>query len=48
MEFTVTDCTTLEDLLGLKLHLFEDEIRNIVDKAVKEMAIEKVFFFSYK
>ncbi|XP_047455882.1 dynein axonemal heavy chain 11 [Mugil cephalus] len=42
MEFTVRDCTSLEDLLRLKLHLFEDEIRNIVDKAVKEMAIEKV------
>ncbi|TMS10512.1 Dynein heavy chain 11, axonemal [Larimichthys crocea] len=42
MDFTVTDSTTLEDLLALQLHLLEDEIRNIVDKAVKEMAIEKV------
>lgn len=42
MEFTVTDNTTLEDLLALKLHLLEDEVRSIVDKAVKEMAIEKV------
>lgn len=42
MDFTVTDNTTLEDLLALQLHLLEDEVRNIVDKAVKEMAIEKV------
>lgn len=42
MDITVTDRTTLEDLLALQLHLFEDEVRNIVDKAVKEMAIEKV------
>lgn len=42
MEFNVTDSTTLEDLLALQLHLLEDDVRNIVDKAVKEMAIEKV------
>ncbi|XP_032374898.1 dynein heavy chain 11, axonemal isoform X1 [Etheostoma spectabile] len=42
MDFTVTDSTTLDDLLTLQLHLLEDEVRNIVDKAVKEMAIEKV------
>lgn len=42
MEFNVTDSTTLEDLLALQLHLLEDEVRNIVDKAIKEMAIEKV------
>ncbi|XP_067457869.1 dynein axonemal heavy chain 11 isoform X1 [Thunnus thynnus] len=42
MDFTVTDSTTLEDLLALQLHFFEEEVRNIVDKAVKEMAIEKV------
>lgn len=42
MEFKVTDSTTLEDLLALQLHLLEDEVRNIVDKAIKEMAIEKV------
>lgn len=46
MDFSVTDGTTLEDLLALQLHLFEDEVRSIVDKAVKEMTIEKVFFFS--
>ncbi|KAM9783033.1 dynein axonemal heavy chain 11 [Neosynchiropus ocellatus] len=42
MDFTVTDSTTLEDLLVLQLHLYEEEVRNIVDKAVKEMAIEKI------
>ncbi|KAK7886266.1 hypothetical protein WMY93_025887 [Mugilogobius chulae] len=42
MNFSVTDSTTLEDLLALKLHLFEDEVRTIVDKAVKEMSIEKI------
>lgn len=38
----MTSGTTLGDLLALQLHLFEEEVRNIVDKAVKEMAIEKV------
>ncbi|KAI3360460.1 hypothetical protein L3Q82_002355 [Scortum barcoo] len=42
MDFIVSDNTTLEDLLALQLHLLEDEVHNIVDKAVKEMAIEKV------
>lgn len=36
------DGTTLGDLLELQLHRVEDEVKNIVDKAVKEMAIEKV------
>lgn len=45
MDFTVTDSTTLGDLLALRLYLLEDEVRNIVDKAVKEMAIEKVLQF---
>lgn len=34
--------TTLGDLLELQLHRVEEEVKNIVDKAVKEMAIEKV------
>lgn len=34
--------TVLGDLLALQLHRVEDEVKNIVDKAVKEMAIEKV------
>ncbi|XP_019728452.1 dynein heavy chain 11, axonemal isoform X3 [Hippocampus comes] len=42
MNFTVTDHTTLADLLALQLHLYEEVVRSTVDKAVKEMAIEKV------
>ncbi|XP_078081541.1 dynein axonemal heavy chain 9 [Mustelus asterias] len=40
--FTMDDSTTLADLLKLNLHNFEDEVRGIVDKAVKEMGMEKV------
>lgn len=36
------DKTTLEDLLQLELHKFEEEVKNMVDKAVKEMNMEKV------
>lgn len=36
------DSTTLNDLLKLNLHEYEDEVKNIVDKAVKEMSMEKV------
>uniref|UniRef100_A0A4W6G5D9 Dynein axonemal heavy chain 17 n=1 Tax=Lates calcarifer TaxID=8187 RepID=A0A4W6G5D9_LATCA len=41
VRFTM-DQTTLADLLQLNLHCFEDEVRGIVDKAVKEMGMEKV------
>lgn len=34
--------TTLADLLQLNLHCFEEEVRGIVDRAVKEMGMEKV------
>ena len=34
--------TTLADLLDLNLHNFEDEVHNIVDKAIKEMAMERM------
>ena len=34
--------TTLEELMQLNLHLFEEEVKNIVDKAVKETSMEKV------
>lgn len=34
--------TTLSDLLALNLHECEDEVKNIVDKAVKEMSMEKI------
>lgn len=36
------ESTTLADLLSLNLHNYEEEVRNIVDKAVKEMSMEKV------
>ena len=42
VKFTMDEGTTLADLLSLNLHEFEDEVRNIVDKAVKEMSMEKV------
>lgn len=38
----MNDQTTLADLLSLNLHNYEDEVRGIVDKAVKEMSMEKV------
>ncbi|KAG8226803.1 hypothetical protein J437_LFUL002849 [Ladona fulva] len=40
--FVMDDSTTLSDLLELNLHKYEDEVKNIVDKSVKEMAMEKV------
>ena len=40
--FTMDDGTTFADLLALNLHKFEDEVKSIVDKAVKESAMEKV------
>lgn len=42
VSFTMDEGTTLAQLLQLQLHHFEDEVRGIVDKAVKEMAMEKV------
>ncbi|XP_030057583.1 dynein axonemal heavy chain 11 [Microcaecilia unicolor] len=42
VRFSVSEETTLADLLGLQLHKVEDEVRNIVDKAVKEMGTEKI------
>ena len=37
----MSDQTNLADLLALNLHKFEDEVRNIVDKATKELSMEK-------
>ena len=37
----MSDETNLADLLALNLHMFEDEVRNIVDKATKELSMEK-------
>ncbi|XP_015735401.1 dynein heavy chain 17, axonemal [Coturnix japonica] len=42
VKFTMSEDTTLADLLKLHLHNFEDEVRGIVDKAVKESGMEKV------
>lgn len=42
VQFTMDVDTTLADLLKLNLHNFEDEVRSIVDKAVKEMSMEKI------
>ncbi|PSN32950.1 Dynein beta chain [Blattella germanica] len=42
VRFVMDDSTTLSDLLALNLHEYEDEVKNIVDKSVKEMSMEKV------
>ncbi|XP_014280457.2 dynein beta chain, ciliary [Halyomorpha halys] len=42
VEFVMNMDTTLADLLELNLHECEDEVKNIVDKAVKEMSMEKM------
>ncbi|XP_046594204.1 dynein beta chain, ciliary [Neodiprion lecontei] len=41
VRFVMDASTTLADLLELSLHECEDEVKNIVDKAVKEMSMEK-------
>uniref|UniRef100_A0A674EYS7 Dynein axonemal heavy chain 17 n=1 Tax=Salmo trutta TaxID=8032 RepID=A0A674EYS7_SALTR len=41
VKFDMSEKTTFEDLLKLNLHQFEDEVRSIVDKAVKESGMEK-------
>ena len=42
VKFVMDDETSLADLLALNLHDFEEEVRNIVDKATKELSMEKV------
>ncbi|XP_004592923.2 dynein axonemal heavy chain 17 [Ochotona princeps] len=42
VKFEMSDKTTLAELLQLNLHKYEDEVRSIVDKAVKESGTEKV------
>merc|ERR1719209_1072780 len=39
--FVMSDSVQLKDLLALNLHHFEEEVKTIVDKAVKEQAMEK-------
>ncbi|XP_021937393.1 dynein beta chain, ciliary isoform X2 [Zootermopsis nevadensis] len=41
VKFVMDESTTLEALLELNLHECEEEVKNIVDKAVKEMSMEK-------
>ncbi|XP_006880447.1 PREDICTED: dynein heavy chain 11, axonemal [Elephantulus edwardii] len=40
--FSINEATILADLLALQLHKVEDDVRSIVDKAVKELGTEKV------
>merc|ERR1711917_56844 len=42
VRFTMNEETTLEDLLRLNLHEHEDTVKEIVDKSVKEMGMEKM------
>ncbi|CAH1795230.1 unnamed protein product [Owenia fusiformis] len=42
VKFTMDESTTLKDLMSLNLHEYEDTVHDIVDKAVKEMSMEKV------
>ncbi|NXA80882.1 DYH9 protein, partial [Thryothorus ludovicianus] len=42
VRFVMDSDTTLADLLKLNLHEFEGEVHGIVDKAVREMSMEKV------
>lgn len=41
LQFEMSDRITLKELIDLNLHVYEEEIKNIVDKSVKEMAMEK-------
>ncbi|XP_035728185.1 dynein beta chain, ciliary-like [Vespa mandarinia] len=41
VRFVMDESTKLADLLELNLHECEEEVKNIVDKAVKEMSMEK-------
>lgn len=41
MKFVIDDETTLKDLLNLNLYKFEEEVKTIVDKSVKEQGMEK-------
>ncbi|BFF92572.1 dynein beta chain ciliary [Drosophila madeirensis] len=41
VKFSMDDSTTLKNLIDLNLHEYEEEVKNIVDKSVKEMAMEK-------
>ena len=40
--FTLTQDMKFKDLLSLQLHKFEDDVKGIVDRATKELSMEKV------
>lgn len=42
VKLKMDDSTTLKDLIDLNLHEFEEEVKNIVEKSVKEMGMEKM------
>lgn len=42
VKFSINEAMTLADLLALQLHQVEEDVRSIVDKAVKELGTEKV------
>lgn len=42
VQFNMTDSTTLSNLLDLNLYKYEEEIKDVVDMACKEMAMEKL------
>lgn len=42
VKLSIDDSTTLRDLLDLELYKFEEEVKTIVDKSVKEQQMEKV------
>lgn len=42
VKLSIDDTTTLRDLLDLELYKFEEEVKTIVDKSVKEQQMEKV------
>ncbi|XP_067623613.1 dynein beta chain, ciliary [Eurosta solidaginis] len=42
LSFKCNETTTLQQLLQLKLHQYEEDIKNTVDRAVKEMTVTKV------
>lgn len=48
MKFHIDDDTTLADLLALNLHKYEEEVKTIVDKSVKEAAMEKTLKYANK
>jgi dynein heavy chain len=40
--FVLTEDMKFQDLLSLQLHKFEDDVKSIVDRATKELSMEKV------